>query len=1006
MKRFRVLFFLLFTAGILSLPANGQSSGLQPEKLSAIALIKKGDAYQRSGDFEKAFAAFTEALTSSRKIKDPGGEANCLLKLGITSWDLANISDSGIFFEEALSLAQKSEDVLNERFCKSALGVVHFYDLGKEYRSKNQNQKSLESFDRALALGQETGIEDFALKCLRQKSLTYWQMGDFQAFYACAKRGLEISKKINHRKEMGRCLNNLGAFYQRMYDYSNALKYLGLALPILHSEGDFSSKAECLTNLGSVYRSLFIFNKALYVLSEALEIDRGNRDPSAILADLENIGNVYLRSGWVNEDKGDLHKALETFGACFNMLKGGARGLMELALLNNSGFAHYLLGEYKTSLECYYKALAKSGNDIQVDETCHIFINIANVYIKCGRVDEAILYFMKSTKLNAEARYLEIAWEAYFGLGQCFEAKKELITAFSYYKKSIEIIEKIRGRIALDMFKISFTRDKLIVYQRALEVLSSLYSINPSATVLEELFQIMERAKARSFVEGLIEARVNVEEGLNPRFIEREKEISKEITSISWQLSESRLAGPAKEKRLQELEFKEEEYLRLISEMRTENRDVAGIVFPPITSLSQVQTGLLNETTALLEYFIGDQNSFLFMISRRQIRFYKLPGRSILEDSLRAYLKILASPSPSPFEGTHAAERIAGELVFALKENSKSEINTLIIIPDGMLHFLPFETLRIWDEGKAIYLVEKYNISYGPSSTSLSLLREKPRRLKSEETLLAFGDPLERGGILTEGAPQTISADLPGAVQSGARFVFPRLPYSRQEVLNIARLFAPQNRAIFMQGAATEAIIKKTPLEKYDVVHFACHGLFDEKYPFRSALVLSPDQNQEEDGLLQVREIYGLRMNAGLVVLSACHSGNGTLERGEGLFGLTRTFFYAGARAVLSSIWSVNDRSTAIFMEDFYKCLVRGEDKITALRMTKLKMLKSGRSHPYYWAGFVLNGDPAPLWFSEALQNPPRLAAWDECMPCRGGYKGGRRVPLIHIGPCSAVCYR
>ena len=960
MRRLRVLFFFLFLASILSFPATGQHSDLQREELSTFALIKKGDAYQRSGDFEKAFAAFTEALMSSRRTENPEIEASCLLKLGITSWDLANISDSRAYFEKALSLALKRKDVLHERFCRSALGIVHFYSLGKEYRSKGQNKESLESFDRALALGEETGIEDFALKCLRQKSMTHWQMDDFQAFYACAKRGLEISKKINHRKEMGRCLNNMGAFYQRLSDYSNALRYLGLALPILESEGDYSSKAECLTNLGNVYRSLCIFDKSLSALSEALEIDRKIKDFSAILADLAIIGNVYLKSGWVNEDKGDLRKALGTFGACYQMLKEGSGSPMELALLNNSGFAHFLLGEYRASLDCYYKALERIGDGIQVDETCNIFNNIANVFAKYGRVDEAISYFAKSIKLNVEAKYLETAWEAYFGLGQCYEAKKELIAALSYYKKSIEIIEKIRGRIALDMFKISFTRDKLIVYQRAVDVLSSLYSANPSETVLEELFQIMERAKARSFVESLIEARVNFDEGLNPKFIEREKEISKEISSISWQLSESRFAGPAKEKRLQELELREEEYLRLISEMRIENRDIAGVVFPPITNLSQVQTGLLNESTALLEYFVGDKNSLLLMISRRQIRLYRLPGRAILEDSLRGYLKILASPSPGPFEGIEAAERIAGELVFPLKEKSQSEIDTLVIIPDGVLHYLPFETLRIPAERKVIYLIERYNISYGPSSTSLMLLRENPRHPKSEESLLAFGDPLERGGISAEGTPQKASADL-----SGGRFVFPRLPYSRQEVLNIARLFPAQNRAIFMQGAATETIIKKTPLEKYDVIHFACHGLLDEKYPFRSALILSPDENQEEDGLLQVREIYSLRINAGLVVLSACHSGNGTLERGEGLFGLARTFFYAGARAVLSSIWSVNDRSTAVFMKDFYECLIRGEDKKSALRVTKLKMLRSKRSHPYYWAGFVLNGDPAPLCFDD-----------------------------------------
>ncbi|MGA2532803.1 MAG: CHAT domain-containing tetratricopeptide repeat protein [Candidatus Aminicenantales bacterium] len=960
MRRIRVLFSFLFIASILSFPANRKPSGLQREELSAIALIKKGEAYKRSGDFEKAFAAFTEALTSSKKMKNPGGEVICLLKLGITSWDLANISDSGVFFEEALSLAQKHKDVLNEHFCRSALGVVHFYLLGKEFRSKNQNQKSLESFDRALALGDETGIEDFALKCLRQKSMAYWQMGDFQAFYACAKRGLEISKKINHRTEMGRCLNNLGAFYERLSDYSNALKYLEEAQVESTKVGDQATEAESLSNIGGIYLELDNLIQAEVHYRKALSIDRKLGNELNIVMDLNNLGIVLTKRARTYNELGALSAALQYFRDGQGILENRKDKRILIQIINNIGYAYYLDGKFEEAGRNYKIGLAEAVASNYKEATCAINLNLGNLDMARNSNNAAITCFNSAVESGIASESQEILWEAYSGLGQCYEAKKELMTALSYYKRSIEIIEKIRSHINLDIFKISFTRDKLIVYQRALDVLSSIYSTNPSETVLEELFQIMERAKARSFVESLIEARVNCEEGLNPKFIEREKEISKDISAISWQLSESRLAGPAKEKRLQELEFKEEKYLRLISEMRVENRDVANIVFPPIASLSQVQTSLLNETTALLEYFVGDKNSFLFVISRRQIRFYKLPGRSILEDSLRAYLKILASPSPRPFGGIQASERIAGELVFPLKENSRSEIDTLVIIPDGVLHYLPFETLRMTAEGKAIYLVEKYNISYGPSSTSLLLLRENPRRLKSEETLLAFGDPLERGGIPAEGAPQKASADL-----SGARFVFPRLPYSRQEVLNVARLFHAQNRAVFMQDAATETIIKKMPLEKYDVIHFACHGQLDEKYPFRSALVLSSDQNQEEDGLLQVREIYGLRMNAGLVVLSACHSGNGTVERGEGLFGLARTFFYAGARAVLSSIWSVNDRSTAVFMEDFYKGLVRGQDKIAALRMTKLKMLRSGHSHPYYWAGFVLNGDSAPLWFDE-----------------------------------------
>jgi CHAT domain-containing protein len=182
-------------------------------------------------------------------------------------------------------------------------------------------------------------------------------------------------------------------------------------------------------------------------------------------------------------------------------------------------------------------------------------------------------------------------------------------------------------------------------------------------------------------------------------------------------------------------------------------------------------------------------------------------------------------------------------------------------------------------------------------------------------------------------------------------------------VIEISRHFPREKRDVFLGMEASESAFKRSSSGNYQVVHFACHGILNDQSPLRSALVLSPDAEQGEDGFVQMREILDLKMNSELVVLSACQSGSGTLEKGEGLVGLTRTFFHAGAFSVLSSLWSVNDRSTARLMNDFYSGLVQGQDKGAALRLAKLKMLSSTQSHPFYWAGFVLNGDPGPVRF-------------------------------------------
>jgi CHAT domain-containing protein len=188
-------------------------------------------------------------------------------------------------------------------------------------------------------------------------------------------------------------------------------------------------------------------------------------------------------------------------------------------------------------------------------------------------------------------------------------------------------------------------------------------------------------------------------------------------------------------------------------------------------------------------------------------------------------------------------------------------------------------------------------------------------------------------------------------------FDFSPLPFSKKEVKQISRYFPKNKIDIFIGAEAKEEVVKKASLAGYQIVHFACHGLLDEKASSRSALVLTLDDNTEEDGFLQVREIHNLKLNASLAVLSACQTGRGRLENGEGIFGLPRVFFYAGTQSTLSTLWKVNDKSTADFMRYFYQFLKAGNDKANALRLAKIRMIRSEFSHPFFWAAFILNGD-------------------------------------------------
>jgi len=308
-----------------------------------------------------------------------------------------------------------------------------------------------------------------------------------------------------------------------------------------------------------------------------------------------------------------------------------------------------------------------------------------------------------------------------------------------------------------------------------------------------------------------------------------------------------------------------------------------------------------------------------------------------------------------------AAERIAGEILFPLRLPDLQSIENLIIVPDGVLYYLPFEALSLSDEKKPSvqYVVERFAVSYSPSSSSLYFLTRKESGPRSKR-LLAFGDPIYQRGSGLETKKQT-AGEILREFYLNQGFRFSPLPFSKKEVRGLSKHFPAGKVEIFLGKKAKEEVLKSIPLTEYGIVHFACHGLLDEQVPFRSALVLSIDEDKKEDGFLQVREIYNLRFNAEMVVLSACQTGRGRLESGEGILGLPRIFFYAGAKSVISTLWPINDKSTSFLMRSLYEHLAKGESKSQAIRSAKINMLKSKYAHPFYWAAFVLNGDFGPL---------------------------------------------
>jgi CHAT domain-containing protein len=361
-------------------------------------------------------------------------------------------------------------------------------------------------------------------------------------------------------------------------------------------------------------------------------------------------------------------------------------------------------------------------------------------------------------------------------------------------------------------------------------------------------------------------------------------------------------------------------------------------------SLRQFQSSL-REGDLAIEYALGSSHSFAFAITRNRVARYSLNGRDQIEAAVESQLAAVRDRRDS-----RAESRVLYDLLLQPVTLFK-ESKTVIVIPDGELHLVAFDSLI---DAAGQYVVESHVIAYAPSATAYYLLSRPVLSPPNQMTLLAVG-----GAQYTSGGPANFAS-----VFRGLGFFDPAkpprwlpLPESLTEVNDLA---AEQlGKTVVLTGDdATESAVKRLPLSNFRMLHFAVHSTVDEEFPDRSALIFSLDKSGPEDNLLQAREIVGLDLNAELVTLSACDAGTGRIEGVAGMNSLVQAFLMAGARSVVASIWSADDTFTAALMRRFYANL-RLREKAEALTLAKRELLhlNGPNALPFYWAGFRLVGD-------------------------------------------------
>lgn len=377
---------------------------------------------------------------------------------------------------------------------------------------------------------------------------------------------------------------------------------------------------------------------------------------------------------------------------------------------------------------------------------------------------------------------------------------------------------------------------------------------------------------------------------------------------------------------------------------------------------AEIVAAMPDDSTALLEYLAGTDGAptTLFVVTRAGVKAFRLPTADSLKEPVARFVALL--------ESGQQADALAGSLgrvVLGAAAGLPAAISRLIIVPDGPLHRVPFDALRLPDGRLA---VERWAVGLSPSAAVATVLRRERRTpaAAGAPRVLALGDPAfaseHSGGLFRE------TETFRGAFEAAGGL--PRLSASGDEVREVAR-YSPGEAVIRLRGEASEAWLKQEPLAQFEVIHLATHALVDESSLARTSLALAPGGG--EDGFLSPSDLAALKLRADLVVLSACRTAGGVMVAGEGMQGLTTPLIEAGARAVVATQWRIGDRTTVRLVDDFYAGLGRGLPVAEALREAKLAAIHRG-APAGEWAAFTVVGDP--LVHVRLRQPRPRQYAW------------------------------
>jgi CHAT domain-containing protein/tetratricopeptide (TPR) repeat protein len=942
----------------------------------ATALNNIGEVYGALGEPQKALETYNEALPLRQAIGDRRGEATTLSNIGAAYWSLGDMQKALEKYNEALPLRHA---LGNRRGAATTLN-----NIGTVYWSLGDMQKALEKYNEALPLWRAVGNRDGEATTLTGIGAVYAALGEIQKALEKFNEALPLRRAIGDRRMEAITLNNIGEVYRSLGETQKALEKYNEALPLWRAVGNRMGEATTLNNIGAVYDSLGETRKALEKYNEALPLNRAVGDRGVEALTLNNIGAVY-------RSMGETQKALEKYNEALPLWRavGNRRG--EATTLNNIGAVYRAMGETQKALEKYNEALPILREVGDRRKQAITLNHIGEVYGSLGEIQKALEKYNEALPLRRVVGDRDGEATTLLGIARVEQKRDNLTQARQAIEQAVVLTESLRTNVVSQELRASYFASRQEFFETYIDVLMQMRKQNPDAGFDALALAVSERARARSLLELLTEARADIRQGVDSLLLERERSLQQRLNAraAAQALLLNRKHTPEQADAIaKEIAAITAEYEEVRAQIRARSPRYAALTQPQPLGLTEIQQQALDEDTLLLEYALGEKRSYLWLVSQRSVDSYELPPRAEVEATTRRVYELLtlrpkrwAPPDPQFIAQARTLSKILLGPAAAQLGNKR-----LVVVAPGALSYLPFAALPAPEDEKQQAggyepLIAKHEVVSIPSASVLSVIRrETAGRQRAAKSVAVMADPVfeeddprleEAKTVNSSGKTPAVRAadadhsELMRAIRTmsfpDARYGFGRLPFSRYEANSVFGLTPKGTGLKATDFDASRDLAMSGQLSQYRILHFATHGLLNSERPELSGLVFSlfDKEGKPQDGFLRLHEVYNLQLNADLITLSACESGLGKEIKGEGLIGLTRGFMYAGAPRVVASLWNVDDFATSELMKLFYHRMLKdGLPAGAALRAAQVKLSGQERwASPYYWAGFVLHGE-------------------------------------------------